>query len=433
MGPFADLPAEVLDLVVAHLDQVGGHPQLYTVACAAQTLAALSQVCRGTRALAQSRLLSLGSTPGHEIAPCPVTCFPYVWGMQESSCDRGRGVFTLSKHGRPLDWAVVAQEVWRWPDSQVNVDADVWQACLHSLGLGPSKGGRGPEGPERALPEHMRTLQALLPRPEHLKHAPVPLGFIVEVRRLLCRAIPAREALRTYHLSAGDLDRLPIYKAPVLPQDRPRKPSGKKHMYRLIDVVRAARAKHGTAERMHACLHVKAASAKLHALTRLAAGSRAEARKEAEGRLEMMLRKERLSSSLSPLLRESFLQNVCSRAQSSGQAGEAGSLEHLIPAQLQLCKEQLQRRTFLMKQCSAETRLALAACDWAAEKSQGKDIGRLLAMAASLEQAAVKEWLGSLSDPSDALGIDKLPESVLAEVQQHLSSLTLVPSPEIAS
>ena len=73
-------------------------------------------------------------------------------------------------------------------------------------------GGRGPEGPERALPEHMRTLQALLPRPEHLKHAPVPLGFIVEVRRLLCRAIPAREALRTYHLSAGDLDRLPIYK-----------------------------------------------------------------------------------------------------------------------------------------------------------------------------------------------------------------------------
>lgn len=84
----------------------------------------------------------------------------------------------------------------------------------------------------------------------------------------------------------------------------------------------------------------------------------------------MMLRKERLSSSLSPLLRESFLQNVCSRAQSSGQAGEAGSLEHLIPAQLQLCKEQLQRRTFLMKQCSAETRLALAACDWAAEKSQ---------------------------------------------------------------
>ncbi len=49
-------------------------------------------------------------------------------------------MFTLSKHGRPLDWAVVAQEVWRWPDSQVNVDADVWQACLHSLGLGPSKG-----------------------------------------------------------------------------------------------------------------------------------------------------------------------------------------------------------------------------------------------------------------------------------------------------
>lgn len=66
---------------------------------------------------------------------------------------------------------------------------------------------------------------------------------------------------------------------PVLPQDRPRKPSGKKHMHRLIDVVRTARAKHGSTERMHACQLVKAASAKQHALTRLAAGSRAEARK----------------------------------------------------------------------------------------------------------------------------------------------------------
>ena len=74
-------------------------------------------------------------------------------------------------------------------------------------------GVRGPEGSERALPEHMRTLQALLPRPQHLKDAPVPLGFIVAVRRLLCRAIPAREALRTYHLSAQDLGGLPVCKA----------------------------------------------------------------------------------------------------------------------------------------------------------------------------------------------------------------------------
>ena len=65
----------------------------------------------------------------------------------------------------------------------------------------------------------------------------------------------------------------------MLPQDRPRKPSGKKHMHWLIDVVRAARAKHGSAERMHACQLVKAASARQHAQTRLAAGSRAEARK----------------------------------------------------------------------------------------------------------------------------------------------------------
>ena len=54
-------------------------------------------------------------------------------------------------------------------------------------------------------------------------------------------------------------------------------------------------------------------------------------------------------------------------------------------------------------------------------------------MAASLEHAAVKEWLGSLSHPSDALGMEKLPESILAEIQQHLSSLTLAPSSEIAA
>ncbi len=46
------------------------------------------QVCRGTRALAQRRLLSLSSSSAHELAPCPVTCFPYVWGMQERYASR---------------------------------------------------------------------------------------------------------------------------------------------------------------------------------------------------------------------------------------------------------------------------------------------------------------------------------------------------------
>ena len=50
-------------------------------------------------------------------------------------------------------------------------------------------------------------------------------------------------------------------------------------MYRLVDVVRAARAKHGSAERMHACQLSKLASAKQHVETRLAAGSRAGAQK----------------------------------------------------------------------------------------------------------------------------------------------------------
>lgn len=44
MGPFQDLPADILELILAHLVQVGEQSQLYTIACAAQTLAALSQV-----------------------------------------------------------------------------------------------------------------------------------------------------------------------------------------------------------------------------------------------------------------------------------------------------------------------------------------------------------------------------------------------------
>ena len=53
-------------------------------------------------------------------------------------------------------------------------------------------------------------------------------------------------------------------------------------------------------------------------------------------------------------------------------------------------------------------------------------------MAASLEKSAVKEWLGLLSDPSDALGMRDLPESVSSDIQQHFSSLTLSQSSQIA-
>ena len=44
MGPFADLPGEIIDLIFVHLVQTGQQSHLYTVACAAQTLASLSQV-----------------------------------------------------------------------------------------------------------------------------------------------------------------------------------------------------------------------------------------------------------------------------------------------------------------------------------------------------------------------------------------------------
>ena len=41
------------------------------------------QVCRGMRPLAQRLLSDIASDPAYALPPCPVTCFPYVWGMNE--------------------------------------------------------------------------------------------------------------------------------------------------------------------------------------------------------------------------------------------------------------------------------------------------------------------------------------------------------------
>ena len=53
---------------------------------------------------------------------------------------------------------------------------------------------------------------------------------------------------------------------------------------------------------------------------------------------------------------------------------------------------------------------------------QGRDIGRLVEMAASLEEAALREWLCSFSDPRKALESEGLPEFMLSDIQRHLSS-----------
>ena len=53
---------------------------------------------------------------------------------------------------------------------------------------------------------------------------------------------------------------------------------------------------------------------------------------------------------------------------------------------------------------------------------QGRDIGRLIQMAASLEETAVREWLSSFSDPREALKSEGLPESLLSDIQGHLGS-----------
>ena len=57
MGPFRDLPADIVELIFEHLAHSGQQAQLYTVACAAQTLAALTQVlqtCKDTAFSTQS-------------------------------------------------------------------------------------------------------------------------------------------------------------------------------------------------------------------------------------------------------------------------------------------------------------------------------------------------------------------------------------------
>ena len=66
---------------------------------------------------------------------------------------------------------------------------------------------------------------------------------------------------------------------PLLPQDRSRKGKKQIQMHLLLDVLRLARAKHGTAAQMHARQLSKAARAKRSAATRLAVSSRADAQK----------------------------------------------------------------------------------------------------------------------------------------------------------
>lgn len=85
-----------------------------------------------------------------------------------------------------------------------------------------------------------------------------------------------------------------------------------------------------------------------------------------------MLRASGLSSSISPLICQSFFQSLHSRQSSHTTPADPATAEDFVSSQLEACRDQLQRRSFLMKHCSAETSLALAACDWAAEKSQAR-------------------------------------------------------------
>ena len=91
---------------------------------------------------------------------------------------------------------------------------------------------------------------------------------------------------------------------------------------------------------------------------------------EAEKRLEADLSAAGLSRNTSPLICQSFYQSLHSHHRSSSAPADAAPWEAFVARQLHACVDQLQRRGFLMRHCSAETRLALAACDWAAEKSQ---------------------------------------------------------------
>lgn len=77
-----------------------------------------------------------------------------------------------------------------------------------------------------------------------------------------------------------------------------------------------------------------------------------------------------LSRNTSPLICQSFYQSLHNHHRGMSASADAASWEAFLVRQHHSCIDQLQRRGFLMRHCSAETRLALAACDWAAEKSQ---------------------------------------------------------------
>jgi hypothetical protein len=64
---------------------------------------------------------------------CPLTCLPFVYGLSSSSSAE-RGIYCVSRHGRPLDWAAVGSELHR-AHSQVTFGPGAVEACLTALGV----------------------------------------------------------------------------------------------------------------------------------------------------------------------------------------------------------------------------------------------------------------------------------------------------------
>ncbi|CAL8469555.1 g9096 [Coccomyxa elongata] len=359
---WCDLPSDIWELIFHNLISTD---QLYSLSCAAEALAALGQVCKHTRGLAAQGWedLAAGSP---SVPQCPLTSLPFVFGL-DSSASGERGIFSVSRHGRQLEWGTVAAELHRGRDSQVNFGPTALQTCLCALGIKRASSWGNAE-------ECAAELRARLPAPQLMGSCRVPYRLVLEVRRLRCEMVPAPEAKRRFHLTDSDLKRLTYVKDP-LPLNR----SCRRPQYWLLDVQRAARAKFGSEAAM---LRQARRNRELASRPHRANSSGQQGRQR---QLQAVLASRRLKVEDGYLAAQRYIQGPVAVSEAVAQGLQG--LDEVVAA--------IERRRFITAHCSAERALALAACQWAAQEMEGQALKdkKLLAWEEQLKREGLLDWL----------------------------------------
>ncbi|EIE21484.1 hypothetical protein COCSUDRAFT_48132 [Coccomyxa subellipsoidea C-169] len=384
---WCDLPSDIWDLVLCNLVSTD---RVYSVACAAEALAALGQVCKHTRRLAAERWEALAAgCPS--VPPCPLTSLPFVFGL-DSSATGERGIFSVSRHGRRLEWPAVAVELHRGRDSQVNFGPLALQTCLAIFGV-----KRAADWGD--LEACAAELRARLPTPGQVGSCRAPLKLLLEVRRLRCETLAGPEAKRCFHLSNADLSCLALVKEPSLFSR-----SGRARQYRLLDAQRAARDKYGSeAAMLRQARRNREAAQRFH---KTSSGGQQERQRQ----LLLELEARGLNILDGFLAAQRYIQGL-----PGGPNGLAGT-----PQSLEEAAESIARRRFIVAHCSPERALALAGCQWAAQETEQLAVKdrKFFLWEEQLKREGLLEWLESQGSLAEALECSNLPASMHREIKE---------------